>query len=807
MPYAEVSVHSPIAQRQTFSYTIPSDLSVNIGQAVWVPFGDKVLQGIVLELSQHPLVEQTREIIGVIDDDILLSPARVKLARWLSDYYLCPLFNAITPMLPAGFGRKNITSISTTATVENYNLSSLTPHQRQVIEMANKQGRIDLGHLEKLLGKKRTQAVISQLAYRNLIVKSHQPGPVRIKPQQKQFLSLSISVDKARQEVTNLQNRRAFRQAALLDLLITTKSISKAEAIRSSGCQMDTIQALINKELIKIHNIEVKSQPIDYSCIKPTLSLKLSAKQYDAVEVIKKSLQLDVAVTLLIHGVTGSGKTEVYLQALAEVLNMGKQGIVLVPEISLTPQTIERFAGRFPRKVAVIHSRLSPREQFDQWHQIRNGEFDIVIGVRSAIFAPLPNPGLIIIDEEHEWSYKQDVSPRYHTRTVAQKMAEINQLVVILGSATPDVETYYHAQGGNYKLIGLPERITPKEGSTLPRIELVDMKDELKAGNRSVFSRTLKTAVDEAVENNEQVILFFNRRGAASFIQCRNCGIVLQCRRCQTSLKYHSTDDILICHQCSNRLPVPHVCPNCCSQRLKFLGIGTQKLEIEAGLTFPGTRILRWDSDATRGKYGHQKIMNSFRKHEADILIGTQMITKGLDLPCVTLVGVVNADINLYLPDFRAGERSFQLLSQVAGRAGRGILGGKVIIQTFYPNHYAIQAALKHDYISFYHKEITYRRQLHNPPFSQIVRLIFSHTNDARCYRETERMKRFLTAEIDATGISGIILLGPLPAFVQRLRGKFRWQLIMRGFELSSFLSQLDIPQGWVVDVDPIGLA
>jgi len=668
------------------------------------------------------------------------------------------------------------------------------------------QGNVSLGQLEKSLGKKRAQATVSQLIARNLIKRSYQLEPLRVKPKQEQFLSLPIDTAKAQQEAANLHKKGAIRQAALLDFLVKNNSILRAEATKSTGCGSDAVRALIKKGLIEIQDIEVKRQPIDYSDIKLTSPLKLAARQQEAVEAVKKSLQQNKTTTFLLHGVTGSGKTEVYLQALAEVLKTGKQGIVLVPEISLTPQTIERFAGRFPHKVAIIHSRLSLGEQFDQWRQIKDGKFNIVIGARSAIFAPLPNLGLIIIDEEHEWSYKQDISLRYHARSVALKLAELNQAVVILGSATPDVETYYHAQRGDYKLIELPERVTPREGSILPRVELVDMKDELKAGNRSIFSRSLETTIGEAINNKEQVILFFNRRGAANFIQCRSCGMLLQCRRCQVSLKYHSTENILLCHQCNNKSPVPKACPYCHSQRLKFLGAGTQKLEREASLTFPKARILRWDSDVVRGRHSHQKIMDSFRKHKADILIGTQMVAKGLDLPQVTLVGVISADTSLNLPDFRAGERSFQLLSQVAGRPGRGALGGRVIIQTFYPRHYAIQAALKHDYSSFYHKEIVYRRQLYNPPFSSIVRLIYSHTNDGFCHREAERMKHILNAEIDATGISDISLIGPAPAFIQRVRGRFRWQLIVRGFKVSAFLSRLDIPAGWVVDVDPLGL-
>jgi primosomal protein N' (replication factor Y) len=807
LPYAEVCVNSPIARRQTYSYSTPNDLSLTIGQAVWVPFGDKILQGIVLELSQYPSVEQTREILGVIDNNPMVSPPRVKLIRWLSDYYLCPLYSAVAPMLPTGFGRKSATFISTTASADEYNISSLTPLQSKVIEMVRKQGNIKVCQLERSLGKKKAQLVVSQLASLNLIIRNHQLEPVRIKPKQKQLISLAIPFDKAKQEVANLLSKRAFKQAALLESLIMSSPKSKAEVMKKTNCQLDTVKALLKKGLIQIHYIEVKSQPIDYSEIKPTLPLRLTTEQQEAFVAIKKSLRQRTSATFLLHGVTGSGKTEVYLQVLAEVLKMGRQGIVLVPEISLTPQTIERFAGRFPNKVAIIHSGLSPRELFDQWYQIRKGNFDIVIGVRSAIFAPLSNLGLIIIDEEHEWNYKQDVLPRYHARTVALKLAEFTQSAVILGSATPDVETYYHAQGEDYKLIKLIERVTPRDGTALPQVELINMKDELKAGNRSFFSRSLKKGIDKAISNNEQVILFFNRRGAASLIQCRNCRMILQCHRCQAPLNYHSSGEVVVCHQCNKRSPVPQLCPHCKSYRLKFLGGGTQKLEREVSFFFPEARILRWDSDAIRGKYGHQEIMNSFRKRKADILIGTQMVTKGLDVPRVTLVGVISADTNLNLPDFRAGERSFQMVSQVAGRAGRGILGGKVIIQTFYPNHYAIQAALKHDYVSFYNKEVNYRRQLINPPFSQLVHLIYHHTNNTLCQKEAERMKRLLNTEIETAGISEIIILGPVPAFIQRLRGRFRWQLVLRGLEISAFLSQFDIPQGWVVDVDPVGLA
>jgi primosomal protein N' (replication factor Y) len=805
LPYAEVSVNSPVARRQLFSYAIPDSLSIDIGQAVWVPFGNRVLQGIVLELSRQPSVEQTRDIIGVIDQQPLLSTTQITLAHWLSDYYLCPLFDAIAPMLPPGFERRTLTFISATANAATYDLSTLTPPQQQIIELAQRAGKVSLKQLERLLGKKRAQATISQLVARNLVCRRYQLEPVRVKPKQELALSLAIDSNEARQIANDLRQKGANRQADVLNFLSRCPSATLTEARKSIRCQAATVRALQEKALITAIKTEVKRQPIDYKNIKATSPPELNASQQSAVGIITQSLKQNKAATFLLFGVTGSGKTEIYLQALAEAVRLGKRGIVLVPEISLTPQTIERFAGRFPGRVAVIHSHLSLGERFDQWRQIKNGDFDVVIGARSAAFAPQPDLGLIVIDEEHEWSYKQDISPRYHARSVAVKLAELAGAVVVLGSATPDVESFYHARRGDYHLLELPRRITPYDGSALPRVEVVDMKDELKAGNTSIFSRSLRLAIDQALTNKEQVILFFNRRGAATLVQCRSCGLVLQCRRCNASLNYHSAEDALVCHHCNYKIPVPQVCPGCHSRRIKFLGIGTQKLEQEAGLAFPQARLLRWDSDAVRGKHSHQQIMERFSSHQADILIGTQMVAKGLDLPQVTLVGVVSADTGLNLPDFRAGERSFQLLSQVAGRAGRGPMGGRVIIQSFCPGHYAIQAALKHDYISFYNQEIEYRRQLHNPPLSQLVRLTFSHINDNLGCQEAIKMKQTLALEIDATG-ADISLIGPAPAFIHRLRGRFRWQLILRGSEAAAFLSNVAIPQGWAADVDPVGL-
>ncbi|HEY78893.1 MAG TPA: primosomal protein N' [Dehalococcoidia bacterium] len=804
MAYAEVSVNSPLAQRRTFSYAIPNGLSIDVGQAVWVPFGDKVLQGVVFEITEHPAVAETRDIAGVIGP--VLSPLHIRLAHWVSQHYLSPLFEAVALMLPPGFERKAVTFVSTTATPDL--TVSLTREQREALQLMWQQGEVALKELEKVLGKKKAPVVVAQLVRRGLATRSYQLEPVRIKPKVVPYLGLVASAEKARQEAAALRQKGKGRMADLLDFLAEQPApVPWAEARQQTSSSKSNADALTSRRLVRFIPTEVRREPIAYRGITPTHPPTLTAAQQSALQSIKYGLDKAAEgqkTVFLLHGVTGSGKTEIYLQALAETVKRGRRGIVLVPEIALTPQTIERFAVRFPGRVAVLHSKLSLGEQFDEWQRIRAGEFDVVIGSRSAIFAPQPELGLIVIDEEQEWTYKQDTSPRYHARDVAIRLANLTGAVVILGSATPDVESYYHAQIKEYQLLQLPERVTPIEA--LPHVEVVDSREELKAGYRSLFSRSLSEATTRALADGEQVLFFLNRRGGHTFVQCRSCGFVFRCRRCEVALTHHFKEDVLVCHQCNYRMPVPESCPRCSRRRLKFLGIGTQKLEQEAGFTFPQARLLRWDSDATRGKDAHQEILDKFRSHEADILIGTQMIAKGLDLPLVTLVGVVSADGALNLPDFRAGERTFQLLSQVAGRAGRGTLGGQVIIQTYSPEHYAIQAAARHDYSAFYHQEIEFRRQLQNPPFSRLAGLVYSHPNDAVCQREAERMGRQLAAEITSRGMDDLTLVGPAPAFIHRRRGQFRWQLILRGAEPSALLAEIAMPRGWTVDIDPASL-
>ena len=541
---------------------------------------------------------------------------------------------------------------------------------------------------------------------------------------------------------------------------------------------------------------------------------------------------------VLLFGVTGSGKTEIYLRAIAKALEGGKQAVVLVPEIALTPQTIRRFAARFPGKVTVWHSELSDGERFDVWRWVRTNHpaAQVVVGSRSALFLPYPSLGVIILDEEHETSYKQERTPRYHARTVAIEMGRIHGIPVLLGSATPALETYYAARSGEIRLLGLPRRIIGYRGDftkapqaplanaefaglsssllprsselegDLPRVQVVDMRQELRAGNRSMFSRALSSAMTRVLAAGQQAILYLNRRGAATFVMCRDCGHVEMCPRCAVPLTYHDQEGTLICHHCSRRYPVPSVCGSCDSKRIRYFGSGTEKVEDAVRLEFATARTLRWDRDVTGAKGAHDAILNRFITHQADVLVGTQMIAKGLDLPLVTLVGVVAADTGLFLPDFRASERTFQLLTQVAGRAGRSTLGGQVIVQTYHPDHYAIVAASRHDYEEFYRQEMAFRREQGYPPVRRLARLTFHHTQRAKAQAEATRMAQQLNAEIARLALEETDLIGPAPCFFSRQRDTYRWHIIVRAPDPVVLLRHLPIPLGWRLDVDPVDL-
>jgi primosomal protein N' (replication factor Y) len=617
----------------------------------------------------------------------------------------------------------------------------------------------------------------------------------------------------------------AQRQLAAVDLL--QRSVSGAAPwtpgmlCKASGLTRAQLQRLERAGIIAIETAEVRRDPLAGRALPTSAPLTLTPDQQRALDCILNhstprttvgaalvaahanipSAHATIPPTpILLHGVTGSGKTEVYLQALAAIIARGKRGIVLVPEIALTTQAVQRVAARFPDRVAIIHSELSMGERYDEWRRIRAGQVDVVIGSRSALFAPLPDLGIIIVDEEHEAAYKQsERRPTYHAREAALALGRILGIPVVLGSATPALESFYRAEQGIYRLVELPGRI----GAAMPPVEVIDLRGELHAGNTSIISRRLQEELERVLSLGQQAILFLNRRGAASCVLCRDCGFVALCDRCDIPLTYHATERVLLCHYCGRQNKVLHFCPACRSSSIGYFGLGTEKVQDTIQRRFPSARLLRWDRDTARNRHAHEQLLDHFANREADILIGTQMIAKGLDLPGVTLVGVVSADIALNLPDFAASERAFTLLTQVAGRAGRGAEAGRVIIQTFNPQHFCIDTASRHDYHEFYAAEIEARSNYGYPPFRQFTKFTYSHENRHRCQNEALLLSERLYDWIERLGLANTDVVGPAPALIERIRGKYRWQLIARGPDLRPLLRVLDAP-GWEIDIDPI---
>jgi primosomal protein N' (replication factor Y) len=607
--------------------------------------------------------------------------------------------------------------------------------------------------------------------------------------------------------------RGTAKHRAVLELLLAQGEPTWIGRIYAeTDATLDTLRELEAAGLISVAEEMVWRDPLagrDFALDTPPA---LTADQ----EGVWQAIQAGRGAFLL-HGVTGSGKTEIYLRAIEAALSQGRQAVVLVPEIALTPQTIRRFAARFPGKVTVWHSELGEGERFDVWRRVRtaHGAAQVVVGSRSALFLPYGDLGVVVVDEEHEPSYKQERTPRYHARAVALELGRLCDATVILGSATPSLETYYAARrGDDMKLLSLPERIK----ADLPVVHVADMRQELRMGNRSMFSRRLSEGLRQVLDAGQQAILYLNRRGSATCVLCRDCGYVAVCQKCYAPLTYHgdpsrgspaspsSPSQSLVCHQCNRRYPIPTLCPKCGSVRIRYFGAGTERVEEAVKLEFPKARTLRWDRDVTGAKGSHDAILAKFISHEADILIGTQMIAKGLDLPLVTLVGVVAADTSLFLPDFRASERTFQLLTQVAGRAGRSALGGEVIVQTYHPDHYAILAASNHDYEGFYREEMGFRRQQMYPPLRRLARLVFYHGQRDKAQAEAEVAAGLLRAEIGARGLANADVIGPAPCFFARQRGEWRWQVVLRAPDPVSILRGITVNRGWRVDVDPVDL-
>ncbi|WP_188205755.1 primosomal protein N' [Alkalibacillus aidingensis] len=745
-----------------FDYEIPTYIQsvVKPGIRVIVPFGPRKVMGFVVETTDHSEFDRLKPIDSVMDYQPILTPELIDLSKWLQEQTLCFRVSALQAMLPAVFKAKYEKEIWLLTDEEEL------PDAWRLIT----QGR------EVFLFQELEEANISPQEITQLIkegqieVRYVVKGQNRVKTDT--YVEHSVDLPRLIEHQEEL-GKQARKQYDVLDYMIKQEnSVRLKELLEQLQITRAPVKALERKGLIKLVQKEVYRGP-DTNRDEHSYPLPLTTQQRQVISPILKSIEQNQHDMFLLHGITGSGKTEVYLQSIEQVLKQGKEAIVLVPEIALTPQMVTRFKSRFGDEVAVLHSGLSTGEKYDEWRKIHRKEVRVVVGARSAIFAPFENLGIIIIDEEHETTYKQEDYPKYHAREVAKYRGDYHDCPVVLGSATPTLESYARALKGVYHLLELTERVNEQ---SLPHMEIVDMRKELEKGNRTMFSDLLVEAINKRINNGEQVVLMLNRRGYSTFVMCRECGETVQCSHCDISMTYHRTNHRLKCHYCGDEHPMPNQCPNCESDAIRFFGTGTQKVEEALQQQFEHARIIRMDVDTTSRKGAHEKLLKKFGNHEADILLGTQMIAKGLDFENVTLVGVIAADTMLHLPDFRAAEKSFQLLTQVSGRAGRHELPGEVIVQTYTPEHYTVELAANYDYQAFFQREMQIRKRFAYPPYFYLVLINISHENHVKVVEASQQIANMLARELSAESQ----LMGPSPSPMLRIKDRYRYQCMIK---------------------------
>ena len=804
-----------------FTYRVPPEMvsEATVGARVLVHFGRRTLTGVVVETGAEPS-DKARSLADVLDPRPALTPELVALTRWVAGYWLCPWGDALRAALPGG------TDVATRRTVRVLDTPGGRPATwpdadgQAVLDALRGKGGLSLAALAEALGRASAPAsLLRRMDAAGVVSVADELQQARARPKSVRHLRLAGSGD----GLAGLDDVPGAKQRALLAALAAGPRV-QADALREADASASTATALARRGLIEAFDADVERRPDGLDGLASEApappALDLHPAQIAALDQIVAAVEAHAPRTFLLDGVTGSGKTEVYLRALRACLVQGRTAVVLVPEIALTPQTVRRFNAHFPGRVAVVHSRMSPGERLDAWTRIRDGVYPVVVGPRSAVFAPVENLGLIVVDEEHEASYKQfDPAPRYHARDVAVMRAHRAGAVCVLGSATPSLETVANVQAGKYVRLSMPERVPVhgREPAPLPAVRVVDLTREREVRRlRGALSFPLREAISARLARGEQTILLQNRRGYAPVLQCEDCGHAPQCRDCAVSLTVHKPTRNLRCHTCGRAERLPQVCDKCGSGDLRQLGAGTQRVEEELADVFPEARVLRMDLDTTTQRGAHRKLLDAFGRGEADILLGTQMVAKGLDFPRVTLVGVVEADTGMLLPDFRAAERSFQLLAQVAGRAGRHDLPGEVILQTRNPQHPAVRFALQHDVAGFARHEMAERRMLLYPPFARLVGVEFKGPQDRSTRDLAERWTAALKRE--ASAIAGTDVLGPVPAFVGRIKGFWRVHTLLKAPRSlpASVLSDavtrvvrtVPVPGGHRVnvDVDPVGL-
>ncbi len=832
--YVEVAVHVP-GISGTFDYHLPVELqsAAQKGSLVVVPFGAQRVQGIIIRFVEFPSVPQTRAVESLLDAVPVVTQPQLDLAQHLAHATLTPLSACLDLMLPPGVSQQS-DQLYTLNQAIRIAEDQLKPLQVRVINLLQERGPLRGRQIASAIPRQHWKEALQALARQGIVTSVPVLPDISVRPKVVRMVRLACPpelIEARLREIGNTGSAAYARRKAILDYLVREPwLVEVAWVYAASGGSLADLRRLEELEMVELSESEVLRDPlevIDVPLQSPPELTNGQAQVWQQLQATLRSPQTDFGKPILLYGVTGSGKTEIYLRAVQEVLDQGKQAILLVPEIALTPQTVRRFLGRFPGKVGLIHSQLSVGERYDTWRRARAGKLQVIIGPRSALFAPLPNLGLIVMDECHDPSYYQsEPAPAYSAVQAAIRYGSLAGCTVLLGTATPPVELIYSARQNNWQILELPERIMahrhvveaqlerlghkavlPSSGGDsavlpLPPVQVVDMRQELKAGNRSMFSRELRDALAKTLAADQQAILFLNRLGGATYVFCRDCGYVMHCPRCDRSLTLHEQGSILVCHTCGYRRKMALKCPACGSSQFRDYGTGTEKVEQEVSKLFPNARTLRWDSETTRQKGAHDLLLSHFVSHRADILIGTQMLAKGLDLPLVTLVGVVLAEVGLHLGDFHSAERTFQLLMQVSGRAGRSPLGGQVVLQTFQPEQYAIQASAAYDYEGFYQRELAERRKIGYPPFARLVRLEYRDLFSQKAQSAAEKMAVQVEGWLKQGGYDSTEIIGPTPSFFPRINSYYRWQLVLRGPDPTAVLRGKNLGD-WRIEVDP----
>ncbi|MEO7673981.1 MAG: primosomal protein N' [Pyrinomonadaceae bacterium] len=786
-----VEVALPMPLRRTFTYRIPKGFRDDIrpGSRLLVPFGKRILTGYAVAFSEELDAElgieesEVKDAAELLDETPLLTGEILRLTQWAADYYAASWGEILKASLPAGINTASEKIVSITETGRLANFSGKRGFRYEILGLLAENGETSQRHLEKQFGETRTRRALSELEAADLVNRRISSVSVKVKAKlRKAVRLLALDPDDTQKPLTGQQQN-------ILQVLAENKGeMMFTDLLEIANVGASPISTLAKKGFVKVYATEVLRDPLANTELPGLQYLILNAEQKFALDEIVKGLETSKYRGFLLHGITGSGKTEVYIRAMRHTLDHGRSALMLVPEIALTPIFSRRLRAIFGDQVAILHSNLSPGERFDEWRRIRSGSARVVIGTRSAVFAPLEHLGLVIVDEEHDSSYRQHDAPFYNARDAAVMRANLAGAVIVLGSATPSLESFQNARAEKYQYLKLQNRI---ENRPLAKAELIDMREVFRhAGKDVTLSPQLIAAIEETHAKGEQSIILLNRRGFSQFVLCRTCGESLRCKNCDITLTYHKRDSKLVCHYCSHRVAVPKKCPFCQSDFLYFIGQGTEQLETMLDKRFPNLRIARIDRDTMTKRGEMAKTLLAFDRRETDMLVGTQMIAKGHDFHNVTLVGVISVDTGLGLPDFRSAERTFQLITQVAGRAGRGNLQGRVLIQTYYPEHYALRHAVKQDFEGFFAEEIRYRERLNYPPFVALASILIKHADLGIASKNAQILKDCLD---EANKDNSCRILGVAPASLSRLKGEHRLQILIKSANRRRLREILDI--------------